>query len=121
MIIIPPITPNSIPITSFLRISLLIKDIIITVTRGFNGSTAATHSDDTQVELLDHLIGISGYDTSEAVVGDTLTIPTGAAGATQDRVVMYVASTYISFTAAPSTDAITTANVIRNRTKLYRF
>jgi len=90
----------------------------LTVTRGFNGSTAASHSDNTQVELLDHLIGISGYDTSEVVVGDAVTIPTGAAGATQNRVVMYVASTYISFTAAPSTDAITTANVIRNRTKL---
>tara|TARA_Y100000310_G_scaffold58920_1_gene54236 strand:- start:303 stop:7325 length:7023 start_codon:yes stop_codon:yes gene_type:complete len=90
----------------------------LTVTRGFNGTTAATHSDTTQVELLDHLIGISGYDTSEVVVGDTLTIPTGSAGATQERTVMYVASTYISFTAAPSTDGITTANVIRNRTKL---
>ena len=90
----------------------------LTVTRGFNGSTAASHSDNVQVELLDHLIGISGYDTSEVSVGDTLTIPTGAAGATQDRVVMYVASTYISFTAVPTTDAITTANVVRSRTKL---
>ena len=90
----------------------------LTVTRGFNGSTAASHSDNVQVEILDHLIGISGYDTSEVSVGDTVTIPTGAAGATQDRVVMYVASTYISFTAAPSTDAITTANVVRIRCTL---
>ena len=90
----------------------------LTVTRGFNGTTAASHSDNVQVEILDHLIGISGYDTSETSVGDTVTIPTGAAGATQDRVVMYVATTYISFTAVPTTDAITTANVIRNRCKL---
>ena len=90
----------------------------LTVTRGFNGTTAASHSDNVQVEILDHLIGISGYDTSEISVGDTVTIPTGTAGATQDRVVMYVATTYISFTAVPTTDAITTANVIRNRTKL---
>jgi hypothetical protein len=90
----------------------------LTVTRGFNGSTAATHADNAQVELLDHLIGISGYDTAEVVVGDILTIPTGSAGATQERTVMYVGSTYISFTTAPSTDAITTANVIRNRIAL---
>ncbi|MBF86026.1 MAG: hypothetical protein CL489_16355 [Acidobacteria bacterium] len=90
----------------------------LTVTRGFNGTTAATHSDNVQVEILDHLIGVSGYSTSEIQVGDVLTIPTGTAGATQDRTVMYVASTYVSFTAGPTTDAITTSDVIRNRTEI---
>ena len=32
---------------------------------------------------------------------------------------MYVATTYVSFTAVPTTDAITTANVIRKRAKLF--
>ena len=67
----------------------------------------------------DNLIGVSGYDTGEAKVGDVLTIPTGTAGATEDRVVDAVTATAISFSAAPTTDLITTANVIRKRAKLY--
>jgi hypothetical protein len=90
----------------------------LTVTRAFNGTSAATHNDNVQVEILDHLIGVSGYDTSQVQVGDVISIPTGTAGATQDRTVMYVASTYLSFTAVPSTDAITTSDVTRKRAEV---
>ena len=69
----------------------------------------------TETSGTDNLIGVSGFDTSEAVVGDVLTIPTGVAGATEDRVVDAITATAISFTAAPSTDAITTANIVRKR------
>ena len=72
----------------------------------------------TETTGTDNLIGVSGYDTSEVKVGDVLEIPTGVAGATEERVVDGITSTAISFTAAPSTDAITTANVIRKRAQL---
>jgi len=72
----------------------------------------------TETTGTDNLIGVSGYDTSEVKVGDILEIPTGTAGATEERVVDGITSTAISFTAAPSTDAITTANVIRKRAQL---
>jgi len=72
----------------------------------------------TETTGTDNLIGVSGYDTSEVKVGDVLEIPTGVAGATEERVVDAITSTAISFTAAPSTDAITTANVIRKRAQL---
>jgi len=72
----------------------------------------------TETTGTDNLIGVSGYDTSEVKVGDVLEIPTGTAGATEERVVDGITSTAISFTAAPSTDAITTANVIRKRAQL---
>jgi len=72
----------------------------------------------TEITGSDNLIGVSGYDTSEVTVGDVLEIPTGTAGATEERVVDGITSTAISFTAAPSTDAITTANVIRKRAQL---
>ena len=63
------------------------------------------------------LTGVSGYDTSEVKVGDVLTIATGSAGATEDRVVDALTATTISFTAAPST--VNTGSVIRKRAKLY--
>ena len=67
----------------------------------------------------DNLISVSGTNFSnEVAVGDVIAIPTGAAGATEDRVVDAVTATALSFTAAPSTDEITTANVVRKRTKL---
>ena len=72
----------------------------------------------TETTGTDNLIGVSGYDTSEVKVGDILEIPTGTAGATEERVVDGITSTAISFTVAPSTDAITTANVIRKRAQL---
>lgn len=72
----------------------------------------------TETTGTDNLIGVSGYDTSEVKVGDVLEIPTGTAGATEERIVDGITSTAISFTAAPSTDAITTANVIRKRAQL---
>ena len=72
----------------------------------------------TETTGTDNLIGVSGFDTSEVIVGDTVVIPTGTAGATEERVVDAVTSTAISFTAAPSTDAITTANIVRKRAKL---
>jgi hypothetical protein len=72
----------------------------------------------TETTGTDNLIGVSGYDTSEVKVGDVLEIPTGVAGATEERVVDGITSTAISFTAAPTTDAITTANVIRKRAQL---
>ena len=73
----------------------------------------------TETSGTDNLIGVSGYDTGEVKVGDVLTIPTGTAGATEDRVVDAITATAISFSAAPSTDAITTSNIIRKRAKLY--
>jgi len=73
----------------------------------------------TETSGTDNLIGVSGYDTGEVKVGDVLTIPTGTAGATEDRVVDAITATAISFSAAPTTDLITTANVIRKRAKLY--
>ena len=73
----------------------------------------------TETTGTDNLIGVSGYDTSEVKVGDVITIPTGTAGATENRVVDAITATAISFSAAPSTDAITTSNIIRNRAKLF--
>ena len=71
----------------------------------------------TETTGTDNLIGISGYDTSEVKVGDILDIPVGD-GTTEERVVDAVTSTAISFTAAPSTDNVTSANIIRKRAKL---
>ncbi len=73
----------------------------------------------TEATGTDNLIGVSGYNTAEVKVGDVLTIPTGTAGATEERIVDAITATAISFSAAPSTDAITTSNIIRNRAKLY--
>ena len=72
----------------------------------------------TETSGTDNLIGVSGFDTSEVIVGDTVVIPTGTAGATEERVVDALTSTAISFSAAPTTDAITTANIVRKRAKL---
>ncbi|SVD10037.1 uncharacterized protein METZ01_LOCUS362891, partial [marine metagenome] len=72
----------------------------------------------TETSGTDNLIGVSGYDTSEVQVGDVLTIPTGVAGATEDRTVDAITATAISFSAAPTTDAITTADVVRNRAEI---
>ena len=88
-------------------------DIDLTATKTLSGTYR------TEATGTDNLIGVSGYNTAEVKVGDIVTIPTGTAGATEDRVVDAVTATAISFTAAPSTDAITTANVIRKRAKLY--
>jgi hypothetical protein len=73
----------------------------------------------TETSGTDNLIGVSGYDTSQVKIGDVVTIPTGTAGATEERIVDAVTATAISFTAAPTTDAITTSSIIRNRAKLY--
>ena len=72
----------------------------------------------TETSGTDNLIGVAGYDTGEVKVGDVLTIPTGTAGATEDRIVDAVTATAISFTAAPSTDALT-GSIIRNRAKIF--
>ena len=72
----------------------------------------------TETTGTDNLIGVSGYSTAEVAVGDIVTIPTGTAGATEERTVDAVTATAISFSTAPSTDDITTANVIRNRVAL---
>ena len=88
-------------------------DIDLTATKTLSGTYR------TETSGTDNLIGVSGYDTGQVKVGDVVTIPTGTAGATEDRVVDAVTATAISFSAAPSTDAITTANVIRKRAKLY--
>ena len=72
----------------------------------------------TETSGTDNLIGVAGYDTSQVKVGDVVTIPTGTAGATEDRIVDAITATAISFTAAPSTDGLT-GSVIRNRAKIY--
>ena len=69
----------------------------------------------TETSGSDNLIGVSGFDTSEVIVGEVVVIPTGTAGATEERIVDAVTSTAISFTVAPTTDAITTANIVRKR------
>jgi hypothetical protein len=88
-------------------------DIDLTATKTLSGTYR------TEATGTDNLIGVSGYDTAEVKVGDIVTIPTGTAGATEDRVVDAITATAISFTAAPTTDAITTSNIIRKRAKLY--
>ena len=72
----------------------------------------------TETSGTDNLIGVSGFDTSEVIVGEIVVIPTGVAGATEERIVDAITATAISFTVAPTTDAITTANIVRKRAKL---
>ena len=71
----------------------------------------------TETTGTNNLIGISGFDTGEVIVGDTLVIPVGD-GTTEERIVDAVTSAAISFTAAPSTDVVTSANIVRKRAKL---
>ena len=65
------------------------------------------------------LVGVSGYNTSEVVAGDIIEIPTGTSGGTEDRIVESISSSAISFLVAPTTGAITTANAVRKRAKLF--
>jgi hypothetical protein len=87
-------------------------DIDLTATKTLSGTyvSAATAG-------ATSLTGVAGYDTSEVKIGDVLTIATGTAGATQDRIVDAITATTISFTVAPST--VNTGSVVRKRAKLY--
>jgi hypothetical protein len=87
-------------------------DISLTSTLTLNGTWR------TETSGTDNLIGVSGYDTSQTQVGDVVAIPTGVAGVVEDRVVDAITATALSFTTAPTTDALTTADVVRKRAEV---